>query len=127
MKFVSALLLNYVAAIQLKGVDQDYIPGDIDSGHYSWKYSGIDHITNQNEWVADAPKGYTALKIKNKDIKLTGNDLVDDQNRIKQQKAEHDAKWNQFDGTFHLDDGSRQLKDGKVVGGVNKFAEKHTN
>ena len=55
----------------------------MDSGHYSWKHSGETHITNETEWVEGAPKGYTALHIKGRDVKLTGNDLVDDQNRIK--------------------------------------------
>ena len=109
MKFVVALLLNYVAAIQLNGngVNDEYVPGDMDSGHYSWKHSGEPHITNATEWVADTPKGYEALKIKNKDIKLTGNELVDEENRLKEKKAAHDATWNQFDGTFHIDEGKR--------------------
>ena len=42
MKIVVALLLNYVAAINLKvsAPYESYEPGHIDSGHYSWKYSG---------------------------------------------------------------------------------------
>ena len=126
MKFVVALLLNYVAAIQLneRGVDQPYEAGHIDSGHYSWKYSGMDHIVNETEWVADTPKAYQALKVKNKDVKATGNDLVDEQNRIKEKKAVEASKWNEFDGSYHLDDGTRKLKDGKVVKGVNlSFAQ----
>ena len=63
--------------------------------------------------------------IQKEDIKSTGNEMVDEQNRVKEKK-EKDAKWksdhwNEFEGNYHLDDGTRQTKDGKIVAGVNKY------
>jgi hypothetical protein len=39
MKLVVALLLNYVTAKKFV-LDRDEVPGEINSGHYSWKLSG---------------------------------------------------------------------------------------
>jgi len=59
-------------------------------------------------------------------------DDVDDQNKKEldaiaaDEKAKaaaiaYQKRWNQFDGSFHNDDGSQILPDGSHVRGVNKF------
>ena len=66
MKFVVALLLNYVAAIKVSKqfvLDQDEKPGEADSGHYSWKQSGHKSLVNETEWVDSAPKAYSTLQL----------------------------------------------------------------
>ena len=42
--------------------------------------------------------------------------------KAKAAAADYKKRWNQFDGSFHNDDGSQILPDGTPVNGVNKFA-----
>ena len=67
MKFVAALLLNYVAAIKIsESPDKNiynsgprYDAASQDSAYHNWKYAGQSHLANDADYVADAPKGYT--------------------------------------------------------------------
>lgn len=61
MKLVVALLLNYVTAKKFV-LDRDEVPGEINSGHYSWKLSGSNSV-NESEWVDSAPKGYSNVQL----------------------------------------------------------------